>query len=40
MSELLSIENLLCFEAAARTHSFRAVAKLVAVTPAAFGRRT
>jgi DNA-binding transcriptional LysR family regulator len=36
---LPSIDNLRCFEAAARTKSFRAAAKLVALTPAAFGQR-
>lgn len=39
MQELPSIENLRCFEAAARVASFRAAAKLVALTPAAFGQR-
>jgi DNA-binding transcriptional LysR family regulator len=36
---LPSIDNLRCFEAAARTGNFRAAAKLVALTPAAFGQR-
>ncbi len=36
---LPSLENLRCFEAAARTGSFRAAAKLIALTPAAFGQR-
>jgi DNA-binding transcriptional LysR family regulator len=36
---LPSIDNLRCFEAAARTENFRAAAKLVALTPAAFGQR-
>ena len=36
---LPSIENLRCFEAAARSESFRAAAKLVSLTPAAFGQR-
>ncbi|KIG19619.1 Transcriptional regulator, LysR family protein [Enhygromyxa salina] len=39
MEALPSIENLRCFEAAARTENFRAAAKLVALTPAAFGQR-
>ena len=39
MTSLPSIENLRCFEAAARTGNFRAAAKLVALTPAAFGQR-
>ncbi len=39
MPALPSIENLHCFEAAARSESFRAAAKLVALTPAAFGQR-
>lgn len=39
MDSLPSIENLRCFEAAARTENFRAAARLVALTPAAFGQR-
>lgn len=34
-----SIENLRCFEAAARLLNFRAAARAVALTPAAFGQR-
>ena len=39
MTDLPSLENLRCFEAAARTENFRAAARLVALTPAAFGQR-
>ena len=39
MQVLPSVDNLGCFEAAARTGNFRAAAKLVALTPAAFGQR-
>jgi LysR family glycine cleavage system transcriptional activator len=35
----LSLESLRCFKAAARSSSFRAAAKLVALTPAALGQR-
>src|SRR5687767_2004537 len=36
---LPSLENLRCFDAAARLLRFRAAAKTVALTPAAFGQR-
>ncbi|MFV8753602.1 LysR family transcriptional regulator [Nannocystaceae bacterium ST9] len=39
MATLPDLLNLRCFEAAARTLNFRAAAKLVALTPAAFGVR-
>ena len=39
MRDLPAIDNLLCFEAAARLLSFRAAAKSVALTPAAVGQR-
>jgi DNA-binding transcriptional LysR family regulator len=37
--QLPSIENLRCFEAAAKSTSFRAAAREVGLTPAAFGQR-
>lgn len=39
VSALPSVENLQCFEAAARLLNFRAAARSVALTPAAFGQR-
>lgn len=39
MDTLPSVDNLLCFDAAARTLNFRAAARAVALTPAAFGQR-
>ena len=38
-SPIPSIENLRCFDAAARLLRFRAAAKAVALTPAALGHR-
>jgi LysR family glycine cleavage system transcriptional activator len=37
--EVPSLENLRCFQAAVQTSTFRAAAKLVALTPAALGQR-
>src|SRR5687768_17456940 len=39
LPDVPSLENLRCFHAAAQTATFRAAARLVALTPAALGQR-